>query len=70
MELVKQIAHYLLEVETLTKDEIDEIVKTGKLEWWDTKKTFTEETTKVEETVEVVEEVQVTEETEKQEDAE
>lgn len=38
MELVKGIAHYLLEVETLTKDEIYEIVDSGKLAWWDEKK--------------------------------
>ncbi len=37
MKLVKLIAHYLLEIETLTKDEIYEIVETGKLKWWDTK---------------------------------
>jgi len=30
-DLLKSIAHYLLEVETLTKEDIDEIVKTGKL---------------------------------------
>ncbi|MBU1144532.1 MAG: ATP-dependent zinc metalloprotease FtsH [Firmicutes bacterium] len=33
--LLQQIAHYLLEVETLTREDIDEIVKTGKLNRWD-----------------------------------
>jgi len=32
---LKTIAHYLLEVETLTKEDIDEIVETGKLSRWD-----------------------------------
>jgi len=31
IDLLKLIAHYLLEVETLTKEDIDEIVSTGKL---------------------------------------
>ena len=35
IELLKTIAHYLLEVETLTKEDIDEIVETGKLGRWD-----------------------------------
>ncbi|MCK4552428.1 MAG: ATP-dependent zinc metalloprotease FtsH [Tenericutes bacterium] len=35
LELLKTIAHYLLEVETLTKEDIDEIVETGKLSRWD-----------------------------------
>jgi len=33
--LLKRIAHYLLEVETLTKEDIDEIVETNKLSRWD-----------------------------------
>ncbi len=33
-ELLDLIAHYLVEVETLTKADIDEIVETGKLSWW------------------------------------
>lgn len=33
--LLKKIAHYLLEVETLTKEDIDEIVETNKLSRWD-----------------------------------
>ncbi|MBE0700491.1 MAG: cell division protein FtsH, partial [Acholeplasmataceae bacterium] len=32
--LLDSIASYLLEVETLTKADIDEIVETGKLSWW------------------------------------
>ncbi|MDD3113592.1 MAG: ATP-dependent zinc metalloprotease FtsH [Candidatus Izemoplasmatales bacterium] len=34
-ELLNKIAHYLLEVETLTREDIDEIVKTGRLSRWD-----------------------------------
>jgi len=35
MDLLKTIAHYLLEVETLTKEDIEEIVETGRLSRWD-----------------------------------
>jgi len=35
IELLKTIAKYLLEVETLTKEDIDEIALTGKLKRWD-----------------------------------
>ncbi len=35
IDLLKRIAHYLLKVETLTKEDIDEIVATGKLSRWD-----------------------------------
>jgi cell division protease FtsH len=34
-DLLRKIAHYLLEVETLTKEDIQEIVQTGKLARWD-----------------------------------
>jgi len=33
-ELLDLIAHYLVEVETLTKADIEEIVSTGELSWW------------------------------------
>ncbi|AUD64290.1 cell division protein FtsH [Tenericutes bacterium MZ-XQ] len=33
-ELLDKIAHYLIEVETLTKADIEEIVSTGELSWW------------------------------------
>ena len=33
-ELLDRIAHYLVEVETLTKADIEEIVNTGELSWW------------------------------------
>ncbi len=33
-DLLDLISHYLVEVETLTKADIDEIVTTGKLSWW------------------------------------
>lgn len=36
--LLDTITHYLLEVETLNKQDIDEIVATGKLGWWEEKK--------------------------------
>ncbi len=35
LDLLKKIANYLLEVETLTKEDIDEISETGKLSRWD-----------------------------------
>jgi cell division protease FtsH len=34
IDLLNKIAKYLLEVETLTKADIDEIVETGELSWW------------------------------------
>jgi cell division protease FtsH len=37
LDLVKMIADFLLKVETLTKEDIDEIVETGQLEWWNKK---------------------------------
>ena len=37
--LLDTITHYLLEVETLNKQDIDEIVATGKLSWWENRKT-------------------------------
>ena len=36
--MLKTIANYLLEIETLTKSDIYEIVETGKLGWWEEKK--------------------------------
>lgn len=36
--LLERIAHYLLEIETLTKSDIYEIVETNNLEWWEEKK--------------------------------
>jgi len=36
--LLDTITHYLLEIETLTREDIEEIHKTGKLQWWDDKK--------------------------------
>jgi cell division protease FtsH len=41
-DLLDLIAHYLIEVETLTKSDIDEIVETKKLSWWDDKKELAE----------------------------
>ncbi len=36
--LLKRIAEILLEVETLTREDIDKIVNTGTLDWWERKK--------------------------------
>ena len=38
LDLLKNIASHLLDVETLTKEDIYEIVETGKLGWWEKKK--------------------------------
>ena len=61
--LLDQISEYLIKVETLTKSDIDEIVETGKLSWYekeleDNKKAVSEEVIDVEvtETKEVQEE--------------
>ncbi|MBP5835951.1 ATP-dependent zinc metalloprotease FtsH [Candidatus Phytoplasma meliae] len=37
-DLLTTIAQYLLEIETLTKKDIDEIVATGKISWWEKEK--------------------------------
>ena len=37
-ELLVRIASHLVEIETLTKEDIYELVNTGKLEWWEKKK--------------------------------
>ena len=37
-DLVKLIAEHLMEIETLTKEDIYSLVETGKLEWWEKKK--------------------------------
>ncbi len=37
-ELVKLIAEHLIQIETLTKEDIYELVNTGKLSWWEKKK--------------------------------
>jgi cell division protease FtsH len=42
LDLVKLIAEYLLEIETLTKEDIYEIVKEGSLSWWEKKKAKSE----------------------------
>ena len=41
-ELLDLIAYYLIEVETLTKSDIDEIVQTKKLSWWHDKQELAE----------------------------
>ena len=37
-QLLDTIAKHLVEVETLTKEDIDELVNTGQLSWWEKKK--------------------------------
>ena len=37
-DLVKLIASHLMEIETLTKEDIYELVESGKLSWWEKKK--------------------------------
>lgn len=37
-DLLEKIAYHLREIETLTKEDIYEIVNTGRLEWWEKKK--------------------------------
>lgn len=37
-DLVKLIASHLMEIETLTREDIYELVETGKLSWWEKKK--------------------------------
>jgi len=46
MDLLKLIAQTLLDVETLTKEDIYEIVETGKLGWWEKKKAKAEKLAK------------------------
>ncbi|MDF2699817.1 MAG: cell division protein FtsH [Haloplasmataceae bacterium] len=38
LDLVKLIANQLMEMETLTREDIEELVATGKVKWWDEKK--------------------------------
>ena len=42
-DLLDKIAHFLVEVETLTKADIEEIVNTGELSWWKEKNGKTED---------------------------
>jgi len=37
-ELLDLIANQLMEMETLTREDIEELVSTGKVKWWDAKK--------------------------------
>ena len=52
-DVLENIAKYLLEVETLNKQDIVEIVETGSLKWWDDKKKDDEEAKAKSETVQV-----------------
>ena len=54
-QLLDLIAKHLVEVETLTKEDIDELVNNGKLNWWEKKKAkMAEEQNIVEEPVQKV----------------
>lgn len=48
--LLDLIAKHLVEVETLTKEDIDELVNTGKLNWWEKKKAKMAEDAMIDET--------------------
>lgn len=48
IDLLDAIANYLLEVETLTKADIDEILETNKLSWWEKQKAEAKDTQKSE----------------------
>ena len=54
-EVLENIAKYLLEVETLNKQDIIEIVETGSLKWWEDKKQADKEKNAKNETVQVSE---------------
>ena len=54
-EVLENIAKYLLEVETLNKQDIIEIVETGSLKWWEDKKQADKEKNAKSETVQVSE---------------
>ncbi|MCR5786166.1 MAG: ATP-dependent zinc metalloprotease FtsH [Acholeplasmatales bacterium] len=51
-ELLERIAYYLIEIETLTKQDIDEINATGNLKWYDDQKAAKEAAKNVTSTVE------------------
>ena len=76
IDLLKTIAHYLLEVETLTKEDIDEIVETNKLSRWDNvlaselDKPVEESKKDDNETLDEKAEEEITEETKKDEETE
>ncbi len=48
-QLLDLIAKHLVEVETLTKEDIDELLNTGKLNWWEKKKAKMAEDNKIDE---------------------
>ena len=58
--LLDIIAKHLVEVETLTKEDIDELLNTGKLNWWEKKKAKMAQDAQIDETP--VEKVEVKEE--------
>lgn len=66
--LLDLIAKHLVEVETLTKEDIDELVNTGKLNWWEKKKAKMAEDLQIDD--KPVEKVEVLEQNESNQKAE
>ena len=62
-QLLDTLAKHLVEIETLTKEDIDELVNNGKLNWWEKKKAKMAEALVVEETKEQPKATEVKEET-------
>lgn len=58
--LLDLLAKHLVEIETLTREDIEELVNTGQLAWWEKKKTKIEEQQNIEK-MEIVEEANSTE---------
>ena len=59
-DVLENIAKYLLEVETLNKQDILEIVDTGNLKWWEDKKLADKEKNLKEEKIQVSDTQEVT----------
>ncbi len=69
MDLLTNIAEYLLKVDTLTAPEIDEIIETGHLKWYDDKHVEAEAKEENAETVEATEAVENAEESKETKEA-
>ena len=66
-QLLDLLAKHLVEIETLTKEDIDELVNNGRLNWWEKKKAKMAEAVKPVEEEKPVEEVKVEEEKKEEE---
>jgi len=62
VDLLKNIAQHLLDIETLTKEDIYEIVETGKLSWWEKKKLKTSKELKPVEPIQTEKKVTISDE--------